>query len=76
MDFSTFQWTCKYMKLGCDEDRRVSETCRHPRKIPPGDSWGECSERNCPYFPKEGTNLTIYDQEGNVIGTAEKFTYS
>ena len=48
MDFKTFRNSCKYNKLGYDEDHQVIDTCRHKDSFSEGCSWGMCHEVVCP----------------------------
>ena len=50
INFKTLQENCKYAKTGykfhgSNDGKR---TCRHPKNIKPGKSWGKCKMENCP----------------------------
>lgn len=79
MDFKTFQEHCKYAAWGLKQDtvRDFELTCRNPKCVPSGRSWGACDKAHCPHFgikvtnvmaidPETGETIPIFD-EGRVI---------
>ena len=52
INFQTFQNDCKHAQYGLKEDtvREFELTCRNPKCIPKGRSWGVCDEIHCPHF--------------------------
>ena len=61
MLFETFQSYCKYAQyaLVADTVREFELTCRNPRCIPLGKSWGICDEIHCPAFRASQNTLNI-----------------
>ena len=72
ISFRTFQSHCKYVKYGLKQDtvREFELTCRNPKCVPKGCSWGVCDEAHCPYFGIRIENGTMIDKEtGKVLLT-------
>lgn len=52
INFQTFQHNCKHAQYGLKEGtvREFEMTCRNPKCVPKGQSWGVCDEAHCPHF--------------------------
>ena len=62
MRFEKFQEACRYFEWAI-EDYKFKETCRNPRNIPQGASWGKCNERYCPYYGIKILGGAMYDSK-------------
>ena len=52
MKFKTYQLRCKYAAYGLKQDtvRDFELTCRNPKCVPSGHSWGICDKMHCPHY--------------------------
>lgn len=70
MNFRTFKNNCKYAEYGLKQDtvREFELTCRNPKCIPQGSSWGICDEAHCPHFGMMvGGGEMIDEKTGKVL---------
>lgn len=64
MNFQKFQGACKYAQWGAKDDVIDFElTCRNPKNVPQGSSWGVCNVKCCPYYGTKILGGAMYDAE-------------
>ena len=73
MLFEIFQPYCKHAQYALVPDtvREFEFTCRHPRCIPLGQSWGVCDEDHCPAFRASKNKLNISNIYASDPATGE-----
>ena len=64
MNFQKFQGACKYAQWGIKDNANEFElTCRNPKNIPQGSSWGVCNVKCCPYYGIKILGGAMYNAE-------------
>lgn len=54
INFDLLRLACKHFTVSYDSYASQMElACHHTENIPQGDSWGVCSQENCPFLKRE-----------------------
>ena len=52
--FRVLKVICCYHTLSYDADKGIESACHSTANMKDGESWGECNERDCPFWEVEG----------------------
>lgn len=71
IDFGTLACVCKYSHWAYDENHETIQACNHKNNNPPGHSWGECREKDCPLLKSKMQKPLMPDQFNAIYSARE-----